>query len=78
MTKEEWIDMKKKGEYSIDAFWELFQDKNKEKEMTKEEFEGNFQKYINFNGKVPLQNLTEYFDNKFSIVKIFKDGKQIA
>lgn len=70
MNKQEWLDRKKGGHFSIDLFWEFFQEHNTGKEMTFAEFNQSFQMYIQMVGRVPLAKVVGFYDNKFAITKL--------
>jgi hypothetical protein len=80
MTKQNWLEIKKRGEYTLDSLYEYWKDNRKEnyKNPSEQEFKEIIQVYIQRGGEFSYQKINQYFDEKFNITKIFdKDSKLI-
>ena len=79
MTKQEWLKIKSIKQFPVSLFHEFYNLHKKEdnKEMNFQEFEINFQNYINILGSVPVTSIIKYYDNKLGVTKLYNKNSML-
>ena len=78
MNREEYLNIKNSGNVTIELLWEFYCDhcnEDKRKYKTIDEFRKPITVYLNnvFSNTI-IQNIFNYFDNKFNIITISKNN----
>jgi len=79
MTKTDWLNIKKRGQYTLDLLWDYWKNNRKEtyNNPTEAEFKKAIQVYIQNGGRFNQAEINLYYDIKFHITKLLDTRNQL-